>query len=215
MLAQFLNGETGGVLNKKTALSARRRVLRLRDYLLRLQEQLDRIIDNPEDYVRAVATYSKRPDKIAPAWYCAWGSNKKVALQLRETNRLLARYAYRRNLPLIFPVTQGELPTIQAEVQADKTGREEALAVDMLLSLAGWSALDWVRQCLNCQRWFVKSRSDRQFCSDQCLQDHHVAQRDPKEQAAYMRDYRKKKKEREQRQEKLWIKQGAKRHAKS
>ena len=202
MLAQLLNGAKP---------SAQVRVLKLRDCCLKLQEQLDSISQTGRHIVFQRTPYIQAGHVMSrPAWYCLWAADKRVARLLRETNRLLARYTYRRTIPTVFPVRQGELPTLRTEAQVRlKTEREEAMAVDMVLSLTEWRFLDWVQPCPVCKRWFMRGRSDQVFCGQQCLQKHFVAQRDPEEQAAYMRKYRKDKKEREQRQEKLWIKDGA------
>jgi hypothetical protein len=198
-LAQFLNGASS---------STQRRVLRLRDCCLRLQEHLDTIAQTGRHVMFSPVPSTRAGKEIyRPAWYCAWGADKKVGSLLKETNRLLARYTYRRAVPFMFPVTQGELPTLRADVQARlKAEREETLAVDVLLSLAEWRNLDWVQPCPVCKRWFMRGRKDQVFCGQQCLQKHFVAQRDPVEQAKKMREYRKEKKEREKRQEQRWIK---------
>jgi hypothetical protein len=183
VLARFLsNGST----------PAQRRVLRLRDCCLRLQEHLDDIARTGRHVTYAPISFVRAGKEIfQPAWYCAWGADKRVSRLVRETNRLLARYTYRRTVPFVFPVTQGELPTLRADAEARiKTEREETTAVDMVLSLAEWRTLDWVQPCPVCKRWFMRGRKDQVFCSQQCLQKHFVSQRDPAKQAAYMKEYR-------------------------
>src|SRR5271167_715925 len=162
MLAEFLNS---------ASVSAQHRVLRLRDCCLRLQEHLDDIARTGRHVEFAPLSFVRAGKEIVqPGWYCAWGADKRVSRLVGETNRLLARYTYRRTVPFIFRVTQGELPTLRADVEArTKTEREETTAVDMVLSLAEWGTLDWVQPCPVCKRWFMRARKDQVFCSQQCL----------------------------------------------
>jgi hypothetical protein len=57
--------------------------------------------------------------------------------------------------------------------------------------LASYGMLDYIRRCVNCNKWFLASRRDQRFCCDICRVSHF--KRTPEGRArnrAYMRTYR-------------------------
>jgi hypothetical protein len=185
VLAQFLNAVDGKAEQK--------RVLRLRDYCLLLQQCLDEIIEAGR-FIHAELAPSVRAGRVvyqSPTLYCGWVADKKVGRTLRETNQLLARYSFRRSVPVILKLTEEGPPTVSTEaVPRLKSEQEETRAVEMLLSLAEWGALGQLLHCPACKRWFMARRTDQVFCSTECGKRQHYARRDPKEWNAYMRKHR-------------------------
>ncbi len=200
-------GTLARFLNDAPERAEKERVLQLRECCLRLQQGLTKVIRAGEHVVRSSSSF-----------WCGWAADKDIRALLRETNQLLARYSYRYAMPPFLPLTTGDYVTVAAELQPVKVKRERGLptgkAIELLLSLAEWGALQRLLQCPNCRKWFMAGRTDQRFCSAVCNTKHHNQNKDLKKYAAYMRKYRKVKKEQQQSQEKAWLKRGE-RHAKN
>ena len=149
-------------------------------------------------------------------WY-RLDKNAEAATLLRKINRVLARYTFRRQLPTSFFLYDDETPALwtnesHPERWPAKRGARGTVrtqygipitaehAVALVLDLAEAAALDRLRSCPNCRRWFMARRSDQQYCRGECSRESYYqahAEKWPK----YQKDYRKKKKETEQYQD--------------
>lgn len=77
---------------------------------------------------------------------------------------------------------------------------DEADAVFGVFRLASYGYLGRVRQCLTCQRWLYAHPSHKKFCNSACQLKYFASSpRQMEKRAAYMRDYRVRKKEERER----------------
>ena len=149
-------------------------------------------------------------------WYNL-GANPEAAALLRKINRQLSRYVFRRQLPTNFFCFDDEPPALWTNeshperwpAKRDVRGAVRTQygipitaehAVALVLDLAEAAALDRLRRCPNCRRWFMAHRRDQQYCRGECSREsYYKAHKEnwPK----YQKNYRRKKKETEQYQD--------------
>jgi hypothetical protein len=144
---------------------------------------------------------------------------------LRKINRGLARYVFRRELPSNFFVFEDEpiaLWTQQArpELRFPKNAKHavrllynvpisEEHVVALVLDVAEAAALNRIRRCPNCRSWFMAHRSDQEFCRGECSRESYYKAHKEK-WPEYQKDYRERKKQREEYQDKRRKKLNAK-----
>lgn len=162
------------------------RVERLHAHFVNLQDLLDAMVKAEKHMLAAGAG-----DPPNVRWR-VWSADKKIRPVLESTNRLLARYRFVPRLP---PVLSG--PAVAAESEGMRRERKygdvipisETKAVALLVGLAEWRALGFLRRCANCREWFVARRGIDRYCKLACSKQAY-RQRHGEEYNEYMRKYR-------------------------
>lgn len=173
-LANFLNDS----LEKP---GAKERVVALADALRAMQRLMDK-------------TGVGKPRKD----YWVFGGNEEIEARWTEINGLLKRYKFRRSLPWVISTAKGRMPSLRASLVPTRRGRtagiptvhRETMAVEQVLRLAESSALGFLRQCLECQTWYMARLLLKQkYCGEAC--ERRVGKRNnPGKKARYMKRYR-------------------------
>jgi hypothetical protein len=105
--------------------------------------------------------------------------SREAARLVKQINRLLAHYRFRRAVPVTLQFAADESPRIETETYPTHSvpfsrgelrnlqmGRgsgtmEEHGAVENVIELAAAGELDRLRECAFCSKWFMASRTDR------------------------------------------------------
>jgi hypothetical protein len=90
--------------------------------------------------------------------------SKETATLKNEIDQMLGRYRFRRQLPWANTQSLFE-PEIRSTRKTDST---EVFVVDIVLRLLEKNALDRLRRCQVCQRWFMAVRAHERNCSKTC-----------------------------------------------
>ena len=190
ILADFLNVATG--------LAKQKRLLDLLERYRKLQQLLPT--------VRSFLRIKGGP--LGGALVYDLRANKEALSLIKQINRLLARYQFRRAVSQAF-FRENQTPTIETGTYSYRSvpisrgerrnlemGRgsgtvEEHGAVEEVLDLAEAGELDRLRQCGFCERWFMASRPDQLYCTAKCSGKRHRQERKESGKAAeYQRKYR-------------------------
>lgn len=86
-----------------------------------------------------------------------------------EINKTLAKYPLRH--VVCGPTSQASVLKIFPKViknSSNSLEMTESNAIGMIVDLANLGMLDLLKRCQECQRWFIASRKDRQFCTEPC-----------------------------------------------
>lgn len=180
-------------LNASLRPEARKRVLRLIECFRELQ--------------RVQATL--HPYQWGGTKWCYWLEDKRVAPLWKEANRLLARYRFYWQVPVMFALNN-ETPPLQVEAQRvrhparptkpvgvnlQKLQTSETTAVAKILRLAEWDALGLLRQCPDCRDWYLAHREDQTYCSLACNKRAYKRRNSEKNREAVRRHRQRKKDE--------------------
>lgn len=165
MLAQFLNVAEG--------LPKQRVVLDLLEQCRKLQRLLPAV---------AQGRPLGRVEGTSALIYDLRG-NRQAANAVREINRILARHPFRWAVPVTVSTSEGEGPTVQANAYPTRpvpfSNRERGSTIEMhgaiekVLELARIGALDGLKRCPQCQRWFMAGRRNQEYCSADCTRKNY------------------------------------------
>jgi hypothetical protein len=188
ILAQFLNIADG--------LAKQKRVSGLLERYRELQNLLPAVVSG-----RPLGQVRGGPRAGALAYDLR--ENKRAARLVRQINRLLARYRFRRLVPITLLVGRDETPRIETETYAAHAAPfsriemtrgstvDEYGAVEQVLDLAEAGELDCVRKCRFCEKWFMANRSDHIYHEACAAKQHRKDRKDSGIANEYMKWYRK------------------------
>jgi hypothetical protein len=117
---------------------------------------------------------------------------------LRKINLLLKRYRLRWSVQSVVFARGGEalsiqFPLVGAHESARRVDRStEIFRVEQLLRLTELQAVDRVRECAVCQRWFMARRRNQSFCQVGCRRRNDRRQQNKQACALYQKSYRRK-----------------------
>lgn len=182
--------------------------------LIELLQEADRL----EEALRPAYTRGKYPsdyvldDRSASGWRFTATDMQKIndrhSLTVRKINQLLRRYWWQ---PMV--QSYGQLTGLQADPWPGTAGKAlpwENRAVYFVLELISLKLLQRIRRCRECNDWFCAVTEHQVSCGDNCRK--RFSSKSPEfknKRKLYMRDYRKRDKERERREkESLAAKRG-------
>lgn len=171
IVAQFLNVAEG--------LAKQKRVIDLLERYRDLQNLLPAVVAG-----RPLGRVQGGPSSGALAYHLR--ENKRADRLVKQINRLLARYRFRRAVTSVILVGADNAARIETAtypvrlVPFSKFERgstiEEHGAVELVIELATAGELDRLRQCAYCSKWLMASRTDRVY-HDKCATLQHRKQR--------------------------------------
>jgi len=183
-----------GFLNVGNGLAKQKRVLDLLERYRALQDLLPAIIAG-----RPLGHVQGGPRSGALAYNLR--ENKKAARLVRQINRLLARYRFRRAVPITLVVGRDEAARIETETYPTRSipfsrfergsTIEEHGAVELVIELAAAGELDRLRKCVFCSEWLMASRTDRIYHDGCDAKQHRKERKDSGIAAEYQKWYRK------------------------
>jgi hypothetical protein len=114
---------------------------------------------------------------------------------LRELSLLLKRYRLRWSVESVVFAGRGrdrviQFPLVGAYGSTARGDSREILMVQQLLRLTELQALDRVRECADCQKWFMARRRDQNFCQVGCRRRKDRRQQNKEALALYQKSYR-------------------------
>jgi hypothetical protein len=165
---------------------SRRRLLAL----LEQCRQLPRLLEGARPLGRPIADTDLIPYPLA--------SRPEHRTLLRKIDLLLKRYRLRWSVESVVFARRGEDRVIQFPLVGahGSTGRgergKEIFRVQQLLRLTELQVLDRVRECAECQKWFMARRRDQNFCQVGCRRRKDRGQQNKQAFALYQKWYRRK-----------------------
>jgi hypothetical protein len=178
-------------LNAAANTPGAKRVEVLHAHFVKLQELLDAMVGAKKHVLPG------SPELPNIHWH-VWTADQKIRPVLESTNRLLARYRFVHQLPPMLNSPTMARPAVAAATEpAHRSERKygtaipiaETKAVALLVELAGWRALGFLRRCDNCREWFVPRRGIDRFCKRACNKSAY-RERHRDEYNAYMSRHR-------------------------
>jgi hypothetical protein len=109
---------------------------------------------------------------------------------LREIDLLLKRYRLRWSIESVVFAGQGQDRVIRFPLVGAHGSNAEILMVQQLLRLTELQALDRVRECADCRKWFMARRRDQNFCQVGCRRRKDRRQQNKEALALYQKWYR-------------------------
>ncbi len=148
----------------------------------------------------AEARPSGRPDAFTDLITYRLASRPEHRTLLRKIDVLLKRYRLRWGVESVVFARPGknrviQFPLVGAPGSTPRGDRgKEIFTVQQLLRLTELQALDRVRECAECQRWFMARRRNQNFCQVVCRRRKQRGQQNKEAFALYQKWYRREQK---------------------